>query len=76
LFCELTVTHDALAGAIMQSVKADRRETTSRSPDAPPPPTGSERRSPALIVQVRDVAALVAIITLLDTIAKLLLSCG
>jgi hypothetical protein len=39
-------------------------------------PERPDRRSPALIVQVRDVAALVALITLLDTVAKLLLRCG
>jgi hypothetical protein len=56
-------------------VRNDRRETTPGSQDTPPPLERGERRSPALVVQVRDVGVLVAVITALDTAAKLLI-CG
>jgi hypothetical protein len=59
----------------MRGVKADRRETPSRSQDAPPPLERGERRSPALVVQVRDVGVLIALLTAIDTTAKVLL-CG
>jgi hypothetical protein len=56
-------------------VRNDRRESTSRSPALRSPLEGGERRAPALIVQVRDVGVLVAVITAIDTLAKLLI-CG
>jgi hypothetical protein len=54
-------------------VRRDRRERTSRTQGRSSEPEGFERRSPALIVTQRDVAAVVALITLMDTIVKLLL---
>jgi len=39
-------------------------------PAAPAELEGSDRRGPALVIQVRDVAALVALLTVFDTMAK------
>jgi hypothetical protein len=52
-------------------VKKNRREPTSRAPDRRDAPQGAERRSPAFYATRRDVAWLVALLTLMDTLVKL-----
>jgi hypothetical protein len=54
-------------------VRNDRREAFPGSPVLRPPLKRGERRTPPLVVQPRDVAGLVALLTLLDTCVKLLL---
>jgi hypothetical protein len=52
-------------------VKSDRRERTARAPGRRESSDGGDRRSPAFYATRRDVTALVALLTLLDTAVKL-----
>jgi hypothetical protein len=53
-------------------VKNDRRELASSAPECrSPAETAGERRSPAFYATRRDVVLVVALVTLLDSLAKL-----
>jgi len=54
-------------------VKNDRRERTSRAQDRRDAPESAERRSPAFYATRRDIGWLVATLTLLDTLVKLVI---
>jgi hypothetical protein len=54
-------------------VKNDRREPTARAPGRREPSGSGDRRSPAFYATRRDVGALVVLLTLLDSLVKLLI---
>ncbi len=57
----------------MRGVRSDRRERTSRAPDRLSRSESGDRRSPSFYATRRDVGALVLLLTLLDSLIKLLI---
>ncbi len=74
--CALSHSRGPAGCGNSDGVKNDRREPERLRGSGAPSGRKVERRAPTLVVQGRDVAGLVALLTLLDTAIKLVIARG